>query len=625
MALNPDQIKQTVKSIQEAGVEMVALVGVFSPLDHSGMHEEACKKQMLDLDPSLSIVCSSSIGGVGLVERENATILNASILTLAKRTVRAFCRAMIKLRLNCTLFLTQNDGTLTDAETAAELPIKTFASGPTNSMTGAAYLASLDKGGSRKSETQVLVIDIGGTTSDACALLPSGFPRQAPNFVEVGGVRTAFSMPEVLSFGLGGGSRVAVDEKTGRVTVGPESVGHYLTSKAMIFGGDVMTATDIVAASGALEIGDVSKVKHIPSDTIAKARACIKKMLERSVDDIKISDAPVTLLLVGGGSIVLLDQLEGVKECVMPPHHDSANAVGAAIAKVAGEVDIIEILSERDEKTVVESAKRKAIEAAVARGADANDVKIVEIDKLPLQYVTNKATRFVIKAVGKLAPPDAKHPRSAIQYVNGASDGTDGEAAQEEQDSHPQKSRRGPLQPSVKHSIFIDIDAYRPSVRSGVWYLSAVDLEFIATGTGVLGTGGGGPSRLQYFHSLEYLNHPKYKGKMRVISPHKMKDSDVCVFGSWYGAPSVCDERIPAGTEIINAIGYSAKMTGHDHFEAVLADEIGGGNGLAAFPSGAFYDIPVIDGDMMGRAYPTLEHGSSTGLFLVLIRLTCWH
>lgn len=607
--LDPQQIKQTVKDIQDAGVEMVALIGVFSPLDHSAKHEETCKKQMLDLDPSLSIVCSNSIGGVGLLERENATILNASILTLAKRTVRAFCNSMAKLSLDCTLYLTQNDGTLTDAATASELPIKTFASGPTNSVTGAAFLASLDKGGSRRSDTQVIVIDVGGTTSDACALLPSGFPRQAPNFVEVGGVRTAFSMPDVLSIGLGGGSRVVVDEKTGRVNVGPESVGHYLTSKAMVFGGDVMTATDIVVASGAAEIGDLSKAKGIPSDTVGKARSRIKKILERSVDDMKISEAPVTLLLVGGGSVVLLDQLEGVQECIMPPHHDSANAVGAAIAKVAGEVDVIEILAERDEKTVIEAAKRKTIEAAVARGADRNDVKIVEIDKLPLQYVTNKATRFVIKAVGRLAPPDPNFPRSTAQNQNGISNGADSQVDEDESDSRPRESHHEPLKPSVKHSAFIDINTYKPTVTNGIWYLSPVDLEFIATGTGVLGTGGGGPSRLQYFHSLEYLNHPKYKGKMRVISPQKMKDSDVCVFGSWYGAPSVSGERIPAGTEIMTAIDYSTKMSGHGHFEAVMADEIGGGNGLAAFPSSVYYDIPVIDGDMMGRAYPTLEHG----------------
>lgn len=66
-----------------------------------------------------------------------------------------------QLHLHCPLYLTQNDGTLTDASTAAELPIKTFASGPTNSMTTAAFLAGLDGGAQSRPDTQILVIDIG--------------------------------------------------------------------------------------------------------------------------------------------------------------------------------------------------------------------------------------------------------------------------------------------------------------------------------------------------------------------------------------------------------------------------------------------------------------------------------
>lgn len=603
-SLNPEQIKDTVRAIQAAGVHRVAIVGVFSPLDHRGMHEEACKKLMLGLEPTLSAVCSHSIGGLGLLERENATILNASILTLARRTVNAFCQAMAKLQLSCPLYLTQNDGTLTDAVTAAELPIKTFASGPTNSMTGAVYLAGLDHGtGPSHADTQVLVVDVGGTTSDICALLPSGFPRQAANFVEVGGVRTAFSMPEVLSIGLGGGSRVALSETSDAVSVGPESVGHGLTSQALVFGGEVITATDIVVASGAAEIGDPSKVQHLSSSLVSAARAQIKKLLERAVDNMKVSDLPATLLLVGGGSVVRMDPLEGVAACIIPPHHDSANAVGAAIAKVAGEIDIIEILADRDERMVLEGAKRMAVEVAVARGADREDVKIVEVDQIPLQYVTNRATRLVIKAVGKLAPPDL----AAIPTE--AANGRDEEPELEDQ-AEDEREREEPTKTvvSVQHAANIDIDVYRPDVRHGIWYVSSVDLEFIATGTGVLGTGGGGPSRLQYLHSLEWLHNPQYRGRMRIIAPESLADSDVCVFGCWYGAPSVSSERIPAGDELMTTIDFSAKLSGHSHFDAIVTAEIGGGNGLSAFPTSAYYDIPVVDGDLMGRAFPTLAH-----------------
>jgi N-methylhydantoinase A/oxoprolinase/acetone carboxylase beta subunit len=89
-------------------------------------------------------------------------------------------------------------------------------------MTGAVFLAGLDYKtpplGADSTEPQIIVADVGGTTTDVCALSPSGFPRQASGFVEVAGVRTAFSMPEVVSIGLGGGSKVCIDPQNEVVT-----------------------------------------------------------------------------------------------------------------------------------------------------------------------------------------------------------------------------------------------------------------------------------------------------------------------------------------------------------------------------------------------------------------------
>lgn len=84
---------------------------------------------------------------------------------------------MWKLELTYSLYLTQNDGTLTGADEAAKLPIKTFASGPTNSMAGAAFLFGLGRKRGEEKSSQVLGVDIGGATTDICALLQSGLPR----------------------------------------------------------------------------------------------------------------------------------------------------------------------------------------------------------------------------------------------------------------------------------------------------------------------------------------------------------------------------------------------------------------------------------------------------------------
>jgi N-methylhydantoinase A/oxoprolinase/acetone carboxylase beta subunit len=106
-------------------------------------------------------------------------------------------------------------------------------------------------------------------------------------------------MPGVLSVGLGGGSAIRTDD-VGKVTVGPDSVGHFLTSKALVFGGDAITSTDVVVAAAEKEkIGQTKAVSRIAPKIIDGARQ-IKRILQRAIEDMKVSAAPVTVLLVGG-------------------------------------------------------------------------------------------------------------------------------------------------------------------------------------------------------------------------------------------------------------------------------------------------------------------------------------
>ena len=168
--------------------------------------------------PDATVTLSCDIGRLGLLERENAA-MNACLRRLGRTTVQAFRQALAIVGLHAPLFLTQNDGTLMSAAYAEQYPVLTFASGPTNSMRGAAFLTSV---------ADAMVIDIGGTTADVGALV-KGFPRPASLAVEVGGVRTNFRMPDVYSFGLGGGSIVTAEP----LRIGPQSVGYELTSKAL--------------------------------------------------------------------------------------------------------------------------------------------------------------------------------------------------------------------------------------------------------------------------------------------------------------------------------------------------------------------------------------------------------
>lgn len=575
--LNPNQIRKAARDVVNAGIRAVALVGIFSPLDHEGIHEETCKRIILEETPELSVVCSHDIGPTGFLERENATILNAAILRTGRKVKNGFKRAMASLELGCPLFLSQNDGTLIDADTAAEYPIKTFASGPTNSMTGAAFLAGIDNkpravsngNGANQGdseEPQIIVVDIGGTTTDVCSLLPSGFPRQAPGFVELGGVRTAFSMPEVVSIGLGGGSKVQVDSQSdSQVRVGPGSVGHFIREQAKVFGGQSLTATDVVVALGKTDLGDASLIKDVPEYMTRLAQKEISRKLESVIDQMRVSAAPVHVLLVGGGAILVTEDLRGVDKCIQPIHQGAANAVGAAIAKVSGEVDTVEIMDGRLEKDVIDAACQRAIDIAIEKGAAPEDVKIVEINKMPLQYMSNVTIRIQVRAVGKLAIPNELTPPPSPS-VNGNWDSkieTEGEKI----------SIPNALEPTTKPSLKIDLESYRPDVRKGVWYVSEVDLELISTGCGVLGTGGGGPTHYEYLKGLHSLRNGG-QGKMRIISPKSLKDDDNICFGSWYGSPSVINERLAGGNEIPAGIEAVTKITGNKAIDGLFLDEM---------------------------------------------------
>jgi N-methylhydantoinase A/oxoprolinase/acetone carboxylase beta subunit len=140
--------------------------------------------------PGCDVVCSRDVANLGFLERENAAILNAAILSFARKTIRSFEEPVRKMGLTCPVFITQNDGTILSGEMAARLPIRTFSSGPTNSMRGAAFLVQ------GQLEEAMMVVDIGGTTTDVGLLLANGFPMQQAAYSDLAGVRMNFSCPE---------------------------------------------------------------------------------------------------------------------------------------------------------------------------------------------------------------------------------------------------------------------------------------------------------------------------------------------------------------------------------------------------------------------------------------------
>lgn len=383
--LDVEAVREAAMKIRDAGITSVGITALFSPLTTEC--EDAAAEIIRSIIPDARITLSNSLGRIGLLERENVTLLNSALQNLGAVTVAAFEKALKEAGIDAPFYLTQNDGTVVLAEVAAANPVYSFASGPTNSMRGAAFLTGL---------TEAMVIDVGGTTSDVGCLV-GGFPREANNVVEVGGVRTLFRMPDLLPMALGGGT--IIDPETGKI--GPRSVGYRITEKALVFGGDTLTTTDVAVAAGLAEIGDRDRVRHLDKALVATLLKRIEAMVEDGVDRMKTSAEGVKLIAVGGGAFLIPEKLKGASEVLSVEHAGVANALGAAMAQVSGEVDQVFSGLSRDEALAEAEtlARRRAVEAGAREGS----INVLDTEDIPIAYLPGNARRVRVKVVGDIS------------------------------------------------------------------------------------------------------------------------------------------------------------------------------------------------------------------------------
>lgn len=368
-------------------VDAVAVVGVFAPIDES---QEERVAAIVTGELGVPVSRSARIGSLGLLERENATVLNAALMQTLRQMAAGFVAALRERGIPATPYFGQNDGTLMQLEYALEFPVLTIGCGPTNSIRGAAHLSGA---------TDALVVDIGGTTTDI-GVLVDGFPRQSAHAVEIGGIRTNFRMPDVLSVGLGGGT--IIRETEAGTTVGPDSVGYRLPQEGLAFGGSTLTATDIALAVGGAGI-DGLEPPAVPETVGAAAWSAMREILEDSIDRMKPNAAPVPVILVGGGGIIAPTELDGVAELIRPDHFGAANAVGAALGEVAGQVEKIYRVDPSDQRASRADAAAEATERARLAGADPATIEVVAVEELPVAYSDGTAVLIRARAVGRLA------------------------------------------------------------------------------------------------------------------------------------------------------------------------------------------------------------------------------
>jgi N-methylhydantoinase A/oxoprolinase/acetone carboxylase beta subunit len=260
-ALDEQQIARFLGTLDDA-VEGVAITGVFSPVAPDDEFAAAAVVRR-ELGPDVRISLSHELGALGLIERENATVVNAALAGAAQRAAAVLEGALRTERIAAESFLSRSDGALMALQFAARAPVLMLDSGPANAMRGAVHLTGMD---------DAVVVHAGGTVTEVGTVV-HGLPRESAASVEVAGVRIGVRMPDVrrLPRDAAGSALAEAVERAGADLRAPPvlAVGRaYVASDDLPGVGGVLRppAGDVAAAVGAA-IGDVAgRAERISAD-----------------------------------------------------------------------------------------------------------------------------------------------------------------------------------------------------------------------------------------------------------------------------------------------------------------------------------------------------------------------
>ncbi len=133
--------------------------------------------------------------------------------------------------------------------------------------------------------------------------------------------------------------------------------------------------------------------------------------------------------------------------------------------------------------------------------------------------------------------------------------------------------------------------------------LTVHDLAFLSIGCAILGSGGGGDPAYSIAMAKHHLQQ---YGPIKVLSMDELGPDDFVMPIAFMGAPLVGMEKLPSGREFDLILDMVEKTFGRRP-TVLMAAEIGGSNGFAPFCVAGKLGLPVLDGDLMGRAFPQLE------------------
>jgi len=418
--IDPTEIGRIITQLQKEKIRFIGVIGKFSVRNPA--HELQISEMVQDSFEKVFMGHRIS-GNLNFARRIATTYLHTAVYPVHKEFFHAVQKSLEIKGLVLPIRLLKADGGNMSFDSSLEYPAQTILSGPAASVMGAIAFGA--------ENTDSLVMDIGGTTTDMAVLINRD-PVLDPLGIALGPYKTLIRSLETLSIGLGGDSAIRIHK--GKLKVGPERLG-----PAMAYGGPVPTPTDAMLVSGDIAHGDRDKSfnglkslsERLGVSVEAVAEQIIdltcKNMLASAQDLInRINSKPVytihelqegylvrpcNLLVLGGPAPYFARYFEKLSDYNVRviPRWQVANAIGAALARTTCEVNLFadterliaeapeenfhqQIDSAYNRQTAVQQACDLLRAKAIRRGANPDYLEMEIVEDLQFNMVRGFTT-----------------------------------------------------------------------------------------------------------------------------------------------------------------------------------------------------------------------------------------
>ncbi len=239
-ALNEDEVRAIAGELRKEGVSSVGICFLHSYAYSA--HESRVKEILEEELPGAIITASYEIlPQFREYERSSTVAITAYIAPVMVNYIEKLYGELKNRHFRGEIFITQSNGGIIPMGALRKEVARTLLSGPAAGVTGAAFMAR------QLGITNIITLDIGGTSADVC-LVNRGEPLVSTEN-KIGGSAIAVPMLDIVTVGAGGGSIAWLDEG-GMLQVGPKSAGAVPGPACYGRGGDQATVSDALAYRG---------------------------------------------------------------------------------------------------------------------------------------------------------------------------------------------------------------------------------------------------------------------------------------------------------------------------------------------------------------------------------------